>query len=167
MSEKVIARITVGKHPVSIAGLKDTISDLAEAYSAGTDEEIGSAMLDALEKHNYIPASARDEYSKAFAREFRKALGQPYSETAPEGLDIKVLGAGCDQCNKLEQLVMATLTELNVPASLDHVMDVREIARYGVIGVPALLINGRVVSTGSIPPKGRLKSWILDAVSKK
>ena len=139
MSEKAITRITVGKHPISIAGLNEAISALSETYSARTDEEIGAAMLDVLGKDNYIPASARAEYSKAFAREFRKAHGQPYSEPVAKGLDIKVLGAGCDQCNKLEQLVMETLTELDIPAGLEHVTDMREIARYGVMGVPAIL----------------------------
>lgn len=159
-------RIMVGKHPVSIVGLQDAISSLSEAYSTRTDEQVGSAMVEALEKRNYIPASAREEYAKAFAREFRKTLGQAYIEPAPEGLDIKVLGAGCAQCNQLEQMVMEILSELDVAANLDHVTDMREIARYGVLGVPALLINGRVLSTGSVPPKSRLKSWILDAASE-
>jgi small redox-active disulfide protein 2 len=165
MSTKNITRITVGKHPAGIAGLNEAISVLSETYRERTDEEIGSAMLELLGKDNYIPSSAREEYSKAFAREFRKSNGQPYTEPAPEGMDIKVLGAGCDQCNKLEQMVMETLTELNARASLEHVTDMREIARYGVMGVPALLINGRVVSAGSVPPKNRLKSWIMDEIS--
>ncbi len=165
MSEKDIVRINVGKHPVSLVGFNEVISRLATTHGDRLDDEIGAAMLEALEKKNYIPASAKEEYLKAFVREFRRSLGQPYTEDLPEGLDIKVLGAGCNQCDRLEGLIMESLTELNIKANLEHVRDMREIAGYGVMGVPALMINGRVVSTGTLPPKQRIKSWILDAVS--
>jgi small redox-active disulfide protein 2 len=167
MSEKDISKITVGKHSVSVLGLKEALARLAPDFSARSDREIGEAMIAELEKQNYIPRQARDEYGQAFTREFRKSLGQPYSEAAPEGMDIKVLGAGCDQCNRLTQLVMEALSELNIPANLEHVTDMREIVRFGVIAVPALLIDGKVVSTGSVPPKKRLVAWIKDARAGK
>lgn len=152
MSEKDIVRITVGRHPVSISGLKETISVLAGRLEGRSDDEIGEAMVAELEKENYIPASARDEYRKAFAREFRKALGLPYSRDLPEGLDIKVLGSGCNQCEGLVQLVMETLVELDVPASLEHLTG-------------ALVINEKVVWSGSIPLRDKLRSWIREAAS--
>ncbi len=163
MSENDISKIMVGGHPVSVSGLKEAIARLAPVYSERGDEEIGEAILAEMEKKNYIAPPARDAYRQAFIREFRKSLGLPYSEAAPEGLDIKVLGAGCDQCNRLAQLVMEALTELNIPANLEHVTDMREIARLGVMGVPALLINGKVVSTGSVPPRERLITWIKNS----
>ncbi|MFZ2444957.1 MAG: MTH895/ArsE family thioredoxin-like protein [Syntrophobacteraceae bacterium] len=165
MSDKDISKITVGKHPVSISGLKGAVAVLADRLGDRTDEEVGEAMLAALETKNYIPATARDEYRKAFTREFRKAQGQPHAEERPTRLDIKVLGAGCNQCNTMEQLVMETLVELNIPASLEHVTDMREIAGYGVLGVPALLINGKVVFAGSVPPKAKVKAWVQAASS--
>ncbi|MBW1849695.1 MAG: thioredoxin family protein, partial [Deltaproteobacteria bacterium] len=38
-----------------------------------------------------------------------------------------------------------------------------EIANYGVIGSPALIINGSVKAVGSVPPKNKLKEWLLKA----
>ena len=60
------------------------------------------------------------------------------------------------------EMIMSILAEIQLPASVDHVRDMKEIARYGVMGVPALLINGKVVCTGSVPPKNKLKTWLLD-----
>jgi hypothetical protein len=165
MGAKEITLIKVGKHSVSITGLKEAVSKLAVDSTRLTDDEIGTAMMSALEKDNYLPASAAREYREAFVREFRKSLGLPYTEPASEGLDIKVLGGGCNQCSDLKQLVMETLTELNSAASLDHVMDMREIAGYHVLGVPALVINGKVVWAGSVPSKSKIRAWILDASS--
>jgi len=172
MGEKEITQIRVGKHTVSITGLKEaiaaisaTISKVAETGSELNDRDIGTDMLSALGKHNYIPSSAEEQYREAFVREFRKALCLPWTEPAPDGLEIKVLGGGCNQCSDLNQLVMEVLTELNSPANLEHVKDMKEIARYGVLGVPALVVNGRVVCVGSIPPKDRIKSWILESSS--
>lgn len=164
MSDQDIERITVGKFQVSIVGLKEAVSALAESHGGMGDDEIGEAMLASLEKKNYIPASARDEYRKSFAREFRKALGHPYVQEKPEGLDIKVLGSGCAQCEGLTRLVMETLIEMKVLAGLEHLKDIREIARYGVLSVPALVINEKVVFQGSVPPREKIKGWIREAL---
>ena len=58
---------------------------------------------------------------------------------------------------------MAVLEELGLPAEVEHVRDVREIAALGVCGVPALLINGVVMAMGSAPTKGLLKNWLAEA----
>lgn len=163
MEEKDITRITVSGFGVSIVGLKQLIDRMAAEHRDGSDEQIRDLMLNELERDNYIPAKARQDYGNAFVREFRKHLGQPYKEDAPQGLDIKVLGAGCTQCDHLTKLVMEVLNELAIPAGVEHVMDMKEIARYGVMGVPALLINRRVVATGSVPPRDRIKKWISEA----
>jgi len=38
-----------------------------------------------------------------------------------------------------------------------------EIARYGVMGSPALLIDGKVMPVGNVPPRGKAKKWLVDA----
>jgi hypothetical protein len=163
MAGKDITRIKVGRFSVSIAGIMQLIEEMAGTHAGKPDDEIASFMLDRLGQDNYIPGSAKEDYCKAFIREFRKFLGQPYREDAPEGLDIKVLGTGCNQCRSLTQMIMEVLTEINLPAGVDHVTDIKEIARYGIMGVPALLINGRAVVMGSVPPKERLRKWLAEA----
>jgi len=58
------------------------------------------------------------------------------------------------------------LSELNMSADLDHVRDVKEIACYGVMGNPALVINGKVVAVGRVPSKNQLKEWLRTASRK-
>ena len=60
-------------------------------------------------------------------------------------------------------MIMEVLTELKLPAGVDHVTDIKEIARYGIIGSPALLINGKAVAVGSVPPRERIKKWLVEA----
>ena len=119
-------------------------------------------MLRQLGKKNYIPDSCKKEYAAAFLREFKKFRGEPV-EAASEGLTITVLGPGCAQCNRLEREVMAVLAEMQLPATLDHVTDINRFADYGVMGTPALVINGKVVSVGSVPPRIKIRRWLADA----
>lgn len=163
MSDKSLTRISVSSFGVSIVGLKELMEEMAAAYAEKTDEEVAAYMLERMEKDNYIPVKARDDYRKAFVREFRKFLGQPFVEEAPKGLDVKVLGVGCSQCRALTQMIMEILTELKLPANVDHITDMKEIARYRVMGSPALLINGKTRAVGSVPPRDRIKKWLLEA----
>lgn len=163
MADKDITRINVGTFSVSIIGIKLLMEEMAKTHADKPDEEVRSLMLDRLGKDNYIPAKAKDDYGRAFLREFRKFLGQPYTDDAARGLDVKVLGAGCSQCHQLTQMIMEVLTELQLPANVDHVTDIKEIARYGIMGSPALLINGKSVAVGSVPPRQRIKKWLVEA----
>jgi small redox-active disulfide protein 2 len=108
----------------------------------------------------------RDAYAVAFLREYKKFIGQPVEDDRPEVPQIKVLGPGCPNCDRLEQELMGLMAELGLPADLEHIRDVVEIGRYGVMSVPALVINGKVVAAGSIPPRKKLKALLQDASKK-
>ncbi len=47
---------------------------------------------------------------------------------------------------------------------MGHVTDIKEIGKYGVMGTPALLINGEVMSIGRVPPKAKIKEWLNEFV---
>ena len=55
------------------------------------------------------------------------------------------------------------MSEINLIADIEHVRDIKEIGKYGVMGSPALLINGKVKSVGKVPPKNKLKEWLTEA----
>ena len=61
---------------------------------------------------------------------------------------ILVLGAGCPKCRALEQAVLRALDEMNANISVGHVTDYAEMAKFGVMSTPALVIDNRVVSAG-------------------
>jgi hypothetical protein len=161
--EKEVTQIRINSHPVGIIGLKQVMEELARDHSGLSDEEIGTEVLKRIAEQNYIPHRARDLYIEAFAREFRKFLGQPGEEKSPEGLHIAVLGPGCAQCSQMEIDVRDVLSEMKLPGELLHVTDVRDIGRYGVMGVPALVISGRVVCVGTMPHKNKIREWLSEA----
>jgi small redox-active disulfide protein 2 len=163
MSRDEITQIKIGMGRIGIIGLKLVLEEVAQTSVDRTDEEIRIELLKRLHKRNYIPASSQEEYGRAFLREFQKFIGRPIERSGPDGLEIKVLGPGCARCNQLEQDLMSVMAEMNLPADIEHVTDAVEISSYGVMGTPALIVNGKVKSVGSIPPKARLKQWLQDA----
>jgi small redox-active disulfide protein 2 len=147
-------------------GLKVGLTGLAAALAevrpleGRPEEEIAQALLARLRTQNYIPPTAEPEYKKALLREYKKALGEEVA--AEEGaLSIKILGPGCASCTALTQMVISVLSELGLPADVEHVKDVQEIAKTGVMGLPALLINGEVKAVGQSPTREALKRWLV------
>ena len=67
-----------------------------------------------------------------------------------EGAGVKVLGSGCAKCNQLEASVKEALLLLGMDATIDHVTDFAQIAAYGVMSTPALVVDGKVVSYGKV-----------------
>ena len=73
------------------------------------------------------------------------------SETVKtEGAGVKVLGTGCAKCNALEAATKAALEKLGMDTTIDHVTDFSQIAAYGVMTTPALVVDGKVVSYGKV-----------------
>lgn len=160
MPDDEITQISVGGGKVGIIGLKNAIEG-TRALKGSPDEEIVQALFTYLKKKNYIPASAREQYMQAFLREFKKALGEKFVEEK-SGVTIKILGPGCPSCHSLEQMVMAVVAELGLPAAIEHVTDLKEIAAMGVLGTPGLMINDEVKATGQSPSKEKLTKWLLE-----
>ncbi len=75
-------------------------------------------------------------------------------------MDIKVLGPGCQKCQQTEKNVKAAVAEANVDAKVEKITDLLEIARFGVLGTPAVVVDGKVRSVGKIPNKEEIKGWI-------
>ena len=80
---------------------------------------------------------------------------------------MKVLGSGCAKCNALEESVRAALDELGMDDAIDHVTDFAQIAAYGVMTTPALVVDGKVVSYGKVLNKEQAKAVIRSAREEK
>jgi small redox-active disulfide protein 2 len=78
-------------------------------------------------------------------------MAQAEANMAASG--IKVLGSGCAKCNALETAVREALSELGMEIAIDHVTDFSQIAAYGVMSTPALVVDGKVVSYGKVLTK--------------
>ena len=68
-------------------------------------------------------------------------------------MEIKILGGGCAKCNQLEAATIEALTELGMDTTIEHVTDFGQIASYGVMTTPALVVDGKVVSYGKVLKK--------------
>lgn len=161
MADDNIKQIMINGHLVGIVGLCDAIKKIDPQNRS--DEEIKNNLLTDISVNNYIPSSARDAYGNALLREFKITRGLPVAEEPVEGLSIEVVGMGCARCNQLENDVRDLLSEMQLAASLRHVTDVKEIARYNLLGSPALVINKKVVAVGEVPPKSKIRQWIIEA----
>ena len=82
------------------------------------------------------------------------------AETAKASGGVKVLGSGCAKCNALEEAARAALEELGMDAAIDHVTDFAQIAAYGVMTTPAVVVDGKVVSYGKVLKKDEAKALI-------
>lgn len=75
-------------------------------------------------------------------------------------MEIKVLGPGCARCHQTEKVVMDAVAEAGVAADIEKVTDMMKIAGYGVLGTPAVVVNGEVKSVGKIPSKQDVLAWL-------
>jgi len=75
-------------------------------------------------------------------------------------MDIKVLGTGCAKCQAVEKNIKEAVAEVGVSANIEKVSGAMDIARYGVFGTPAVVVDGEVKCVGKVPDKEEIKKWI-------
>lgn len=167
MSENEVTQIRVKDYRVGLVGLKKILAEVAAAYAGRPDEDCREELLRRVAAGNYVPDRAREDYGRALLREFYCFLGRPVPAETSIGLRVTVFGPGCAVCDRLEQEVMAVLSELGLPADFEHVTDIKEIGRSGVLGTPALRIDDRVVSVGRVPPRSAIRTWLEEATKVK
>ena len=79
-------------------------------------------------------------------------------------LTIKVLGPGCANCKRLEQMTRREVEKLGLEAIIEKVTDYGQImTAYGVMSTPGLVINEKVVAYGRIPSNQEVTDWLIAA----
>ena len=78
-------------------------------------------------------------------------------------LEIKVIGPGCMNCNRLEEMCREIINENSLQANVTKVTDIAKFAELGIFMTPGLIINNKVISSGKLPGKTLLTQWIMDA----
>lgn len=79
--------------------------------------------------------------------------GTAKAQATEVSANVKVLGSGCAKCNELEKATKEALAELGMDTAVEHVTDFAEIAAYGVISTPALVVDGKVAVYGKVLKK--------------
>ncbi len=75
-------------------------------------------------------------------------------------MEIKVLGPGCSKCESTKKNVEEAVAESGTDAKITKVSDTMEIAKHGVFGTPAVIIDGDVKCVGKVPTKDEIIGWI-------
>ena len=78
-------------------------------------------------------------------------------------LTIKILGPGCANCRKLEEIARAAVASAGVEAQVVKVTDMQQIVGYGVLKTPGLVIDEKLVCSGRIPSAENVATWIAAA----
>ncbi len=79
-------------------------------------------------------------------------------------LEIKVIGPGCANCQKVETIAKKAVANFGVKAKFTKVTDFREFMTYNVLATPGLVINEKLVSAGRIPGEAEVMTWVADAL---
>jgi len=79
-------------------------------------------------------------------------------------LTIKILGSGCANCKRLEQIASKVVTDLAVEAEVIKVTDYNDIMSYNILSTPGLVIDEKVVSSGRVPSPAEVTTWIANAL---
>ncbi len=75
-------------------------------------------------------------------------------------LSIKVLGPGCDNCKKVEQIAHEAVDALGAEAYIEKITEYAEIHKYPILATPGLVVNEKLVSAGRIPAENEIAAWL-------
>ena len=82
-------------------------------------------------------------------------------------MEIKILGPGCRNCEKLAEEAKLAAKEVGCTAEITKVTDMKHIMSCGILGTPGLVINGKVKSYGRIPSVKEIRKWIEESLKRE
>lgn len=77
-------------------------------------------------------------------------------------IKIKILGSGCANCKRLEQVTRNVVESLALEAEFEKVTDMNEIMKWPILSTPGLVINDKVASSGRIPTETEIAGWLKE-----
>ncbi len=75
-------------------------------------------------------------------------------------MEIKVYGPGCAKCVTVDKLVREVVSQKSPDISVEKISDIREMMKAGILSTPAVVIDGVLKSSGRVPSKEEIESWI-------
>lgn len=82
-------------------------------------------------------------------------------------LTIKVLGSGCANCKRVEQIAKTVVADLAIEAEIIKVTEYPDIMKYNIMSTPGLVINEKVVSSGRIPTPAEVTTFVTTALMEE
>jgi small redox-active disulfide protein 2 len=78
-------------------------------------------------------------------------------------LVIKVLGPGCENCQKVDAVAHQAVANFGMEAQFEKITKYDEIMKYPILSTPGLVINEKLVCAGRIPTVAEVTTWLADA----
>ena len=76
-------------------------------------------------------------------------------------MEIKVLGPGCANCHKMEEMTKQAVKDLGIDAQVVKITDIGQIAMHGILSTPGLIVNGKIMHSGKpLPSAEKVKELI-------
>lgn len=75
-------------------------------------------------------------------------------------MNIKVIGSGCEDCEKFYNNVVEVVNEMGLQAEIEKVEELIEIVKLGVMSAPALMIDGKLVAAGKSLKKKEIEKFL-------
>ncbi len=82
-------------------------------------------------------------------------------------VDIKVLGPGCDNCQKVEAIARQAVANFGLEARFEKITDRTEYPKYGLLYTPGLLIDNKLVCAGRVPTADEVMMWLANALEQQ
>jgi small redox-active disulfide protein 2 len=122
----------------------------ARAMQCHTSQMSAQIDASALECHEYF------RLARSRVSEIQDETGLFAGISTPVPRVIKILGAGCARCSALENEIQRTIGELGISVRVERVENVDAMKRYGLLSLPGLVIDGRLVCAGRVPARGEI-----------
>ena len=78
---------------------------------------------------------------------------------------IEILGIGCMRCAEIAERVKQAVKEFGIDAEVIKVQDIKAIANYGVLALPALAVDGVIKIAGNVPEVKEIRKWIKEEMN--
>ena len=75
-------------------------------------------------------------------------------------MHVKILGSGCANCVNLEKATRQAVDELGIDATFEKVTDYADIAAYGIMRTPGLVVDEQVILSGRVPTASQVKDLL-------
>ncbi|MCX5831524.1 MAG: thioredoxin family protein [Deltaproteobacteria bacterium] len=159
-------QIRIGGNTVGIIDLDEIFSEVRAAGVKG-DKAVKQLIIEKVKVKNYVPLQLEDMYREDLFDEYRVFTGQQASRTRKPGVpEIRVYGPGCPLCEQLDRLVMEVIARKGLQVDYRYIKDIREMMKLGLMGTPALVINGKLIAVGRVPNSRELEEILKGVLPK-
>jgi hypothetical protein len=161
-----ISRVNIGGNIIGITNLEDIFKDVESARIENIDN-LKSLIIKKVKLKDYIPSSAESIYKEDLYEEYLVFTGKLRARKREKSsIEVRLYGSSCYNCERFDAMIKDILTRAGLLVDYQHITDLRELSRAGIISTPALAVNDKVILTGQVPAENRLETILLQAIEK-